>query len=200
MDTQINTFIFDCFGVICDPVLNGWYKENRLKHGKVDENIKKIFRKFDLNIMSEDDILEYFLKYDGVKSDKEKLREDIDNYLRLDQSLIDIIKKMRNQDFKIVLLSNANNSFFERKVYPTYPEFKNLFDEIIISSEVGMVKPDKEIYLHTLEKISSKPEECVFVDDNEENVLASERLGIVGYVYTDSKSFAEYLKTLGIDL
>ena len=77
MNTKINTFIFDCFGVICDPVLNGWYKEHRLKHGKVDENIQKIFRKFDLNIMSEDDILEYFLKYDGIKSDKEKLRAEV---------------------------------------------------------------------------------------------------------------------------
>lgn len=33
MKPQITTFIFDCFGVICDPVLNGWYKENRLKNG-----------------------------------------------------------------------------------------------------------------------------------------------------------------------
>ena len=42
MNTKINTFIFDCFGVICDPVLNAWYKENMLKRGFVDENLKNV--------------------------------------------------------------------------------------------------------------------------------------------------------------
>jgi len=37
MGLKINTFIFDCFGVICDPVLNNWYKENSLKYGIIKD-------------------------------------------------------------------------------------------------------------------------------------------------------------------
>ncbi len=200
MDTKINTFIFDCFGVICDPPLSNWYKNKSEKHGFIDEKLHDILREFDLGKMSEEDMEEYFSKYEGINLTREAIRDEIDAYLQLDRTLADMIGKLKNTGFKTILLSNANASFFERKIYKLYPEFKNLFDEIVISSEVGMVKPDKEIYLHTLEKISSKPEECVFIDDNKENVLASEKLGITGYVYTDSKSFAEYLKTLGINL
>lgn len=157
MDTKINTLIFDCFGVVCDPVLGGWYKDNILKRGLMDENLKNVFEEFDLGKISEDDIVSYFLKYEGINLTREKLREDIDSYLRLDEKLASMILKLKNKGFKIILLSNASASFFKRKVYTTYPQFKNLFDEIIISSEVGMTKPGKDIYLYTLKKVNSEP-------------------------------------------
>ena len=77
MKNEINTLIFDCFGVICDPVLNGWYRDNRIKNGFHDKNIKSVLEKFDLGKLSEDDILNYFLKYEGVKSTKDELRKEI---------------------------------------------------------------------------------------------------------------------------
>ena len=200
MDTNITTFIFDCFGVICDPVLNGWYKDNRLKKGLIDKNISDILHQMDLGILSEDDIADYFSKYDGIESTKQKIRDEIDSYLNIDESLVEIIKKLRQKEFKTVLLSNANNSFFERKVYPEHPEFKCLFDEIVISSVVGMVKPDPEIYVYALDKIKSKPEESLFIDDSKPNVDAAIALGICGFVYRDSRSFSDYLTDMGIGL
>lgn len=193
MNKIINTFIFDCFGVICEPVLNGWYKENRLKHGFIDENLHEVLKQFDLGMLSEDDIVEYFLKYEGVNSTKETLRKEIDAFLKLDQGLANTIKKLKSAGYKIALLSNANHSFFERKIYIDYPEFQSLFDEIVISSAVGMVKPNADIYLHTLEKIKSKAEESIFIDDSKQNVDAAVALGMSGYVYTDCASFADYI-------
>lgn len=193
MKHKINTLIFDCFGVICDPVLNGWYQDNRLKKGFPDENLKNVFEKFDLGELSEDDMLDYFLKYDGVNLTREQLREEIDNYFNIDIELVKIIKELKGRGYKTVLLSNANASFFERKVYPTYPEFKSLFDDIVISSEIGMIKPHKGIYEYTLKKINSKSEESLFIDDNKTNVESAVALGMKGFVYTDNLSFKEYI-------
>lgn len=195
---KINTFIFDCFGVICSPVLNGWYKENIIKKGLSDDNFKNLCKNFDLGLISEDDILEYFLNYQGVTLNKNQLREDVDGYLSLDYSLAGIIKNLKDKGMKIVLLSNANNAFFERMVYVKYPEFKSLFDEIIISSNVGMVKPNSDIYLYTLEKINSIPEESIFIDDSLENVDAAKNLGMDGFLYTDSVSFNNYIENLDL--
>lgn len=83
---------------------------------------------------------------------------------------------------------------------PLYPQFKSLFDEIVISSEVGITKPDKEIYLHTLQKINSKPEESLFVDDSQTNVDGAINVGINGFLYTDSENFSNYITSLGINL
>jgi len=200
MKSKINTLIFDCFGVICDEVLNSWYRDNRLKKGLPDKNLKDIFEKFDLGKLSEDDIVDYFSKYDSVNLTKAELREEIDTYLKIDIELVKIIKKLKDMGYKTILLSNANVSFFHRKVYPTYPEFKNLFNEIIISSEIGMVKPYKDIYQHALKKINSKPEESLFIDDRKVNVDSAVALGMYGFLYTDSVSFVEYIKSIGIDL
>jgi len=200
MDQKINTFIFDCFGVILDPLVNNWYKENRLKYGLIDDNFQSFLKEVDLGNASEDDIVDYFMKYDGVNSTKEEIRKDIDSYLKLDNNLAGIIKKLKEKGFKIVLLSNANASVFERKIYTTYPEFKSLFDNIIISSNIKMIKPDPEIYLHALDKIGSKPEESLFIDDSQTNVDGAIKVGIQGFLYTDSSSFTKYIKNLGIDL
>jgi epoxide hydrolase-like predicted phosphatase len=195
---NITTFIFDCFGVVCDPVLNSWYKDHSAEHGFVDENLLETFKKFDLGIMSEDDMAEYFSKYPGITSTKDQIKAEIDTYTHLDDSLAQIIQKLRVKGFKTVLLSNANHSYFERKIYTQYPEFKSLFDEIIISSLINMVKPDPNIFIHTLERIGATPEESVFIDDNKINVEAAEKLHINGFVYTDSISFARYLQEKGI--
>jgi len=130
MENKIKTFVFDCFGVVYDPVLNGWYKEYRLKHGLVDDNLLSVFKDFDLGNLSEVDVVDYFSKYEGVTSTKEEIRDQIDNFVKLDLKLVGIIKKLKSKGFKTILLSNANSAFFERKIYPTYPEFKSIFDEI----------------------------------------------------------------------
>ncbi|MFA5877466.1 MAG: HAD family phosphatase [Candidatus Paceibacterota bacterium] len=196
MNPKLTTFIFDCFGVVCSPVLNSWYKEYSLKTGFVDQNLRETFRKFDLGILSEDDIVEYFLKYKGVTATKEELRDELDRGLKFDDELLKVIKELKNRGFKIMLLSNANQSFFDRKVYPSNPEFKNLFDEVIISSSVQMIKPNADIFLYALEKIGSKAEESLFIDDSKQNVDAAMRLGMQGFVYTDIEHFVRYLKTL----
>lgn len=201
MNSRINTFIFDCFGVIYSGPFVLWYNENKLKYGFVDDDkLNDIYKEYDLGNLSESDVAEYFSKYKGITSTKEEIQEQIDNYLKLNTELINIIKTLKAKGFKTALLSNGNTAYFERAIYPTYPEFKNLFDEIVISSEVKMVKPDPEIYIHTLEKIGSKPEESLFIDDRKINVDTAVNLGINGFVYTDNDSFVDYLKSLGINL
>ena len=198
-NSEIKTFIFDCFGVICDPVISNWYKEKSLKHDFVDNKLSEILRDFDLGILSEDDLFEYFSKYKGVELTRENIREEVDSYLRINIELVNIIKTLKNSGFKIVLLSNGNNSFFERKLFKVFPEFNELFDKLIISSNVGMVKPNSDIYLHTLEIANSQPEESLFIDDSKINIDAAVKLGINGFVYTDNTSFINFLKKLNID-
>ncbi len=198
--TNITTFIFDCFGVICEPAMFGWYRDHRLVHGFIDENLEAIFREFDLGKVSEEDIATYFSKYDGINSSKEKIAEEIDGYLKIDVGLVLLIKKLRRNGFKTALLSNANHTFFDRKVYTTYPEFKQLFDAIVISSSVGMVKPNADIYEYTLGKMNSTAAESLFIDDSSANVEAAIQLGMQGFLYTEMPSFAQHLQALGVTL
>ncbi|MCC6323845.1 HAD family phosphatase [Candidatus Nomurabacteria bacterium] len=200
MDKKITTFIFDCFGVVLSPVISDWYRINRTNKGFVDKNFQNLLKEFDLNNLSEDDIAMYFSKYEGMTLSKEKIQEEIDNGLKMDHVLVHMIQQLKNKGYKIALLTNANASFFERKVYKVHPNFKDLFNEIVISSDIGMIKPNKDIFLYTLKKIDSTPEETLFIDDGKMNVEGAINLGINGFVYTDSNSFKNYLKESGIKL
>jgi len=199
MNSDITTVIFDCFGVLSPPVLHSWYKNNSIKSGFVDDKLFEVLEQFDLGKLSEDDIFKYFSGYKGVKATPEQIRKEVDSYLKLDSKLINLILKLKDQGFKTVLLSNANAVFFEREVYAKYPGFKKLFDEIIISSNVGMIKPNKDIYLYTLNKINSKPEECLLIDDSKNNLDGAVSLGINGFLYTNLDLLVSYLKSIGIN-
>lgn len=195
---NINTIIFDCFGVIFKPLILGWYKEKRLDRGFVDEKLGPTLVEFDMGRLSEDDLLDYFLQYEDVGLSKDQLRNEIDSYIDIDNDMIRIIQNLKQNNLKVALLSNANHTIFDRKIFQMYPDFKDLFDEIIISSKVQMVKPSPDIFLYTLDKLGTKPAEAIFVDDGAENVQAAHNLGINGHVFTDYKSFLNYLKILGL--
>lgn len=55
---------------------------------------------------------------------------------------------------------------------------KTFFEKIIASHVVGLAKPDYSIYLYALQELNVKPENTVFIDDNEVNVLAAKKVGM----------------------
>lgn len=73
------------------------------------------------------------------------------------------------------------------------PEF---YDEIISASETGYAKPNPKIFESALRRLGAKPEECIFVDDTEENVEAARMLGMKVILYRDFVSFRSELESL----
>ena len=195
---KITSIIFDCFGVLADPVLSYWYRDNYLNLGLVDAELEATLRRFDLGELTEDDIFDRFSKYEGITATRDEIRKQTDLYMKLNKELIKVIRGLRTNGYQIVLLSNANHSFFDRKIFAEFPDFKELFDYIVISSQVKMVKPDPEIYLHTLEKVGKRPDESIFIDDNSKNVETAENLGIHGHIFKDIGSLKEYFMSLDV--
>lgn len=94
---------------------------------------------------------------------------------RLDYTLVNFIRRLRPR-YHTVLLSNAwldlqSNLEHEWGI-------QDAFDALVISSEVGMVKPGAEIFNLALARACAQPEEAVFVDDFLENVQAAKWMGL----------------------
>jgi len=79
-----------------------------------------------------------------------------------------------------------------------YQSFFALFDDIIISANIGMIKPDKEIFHHLLNKHKLEPEKCVFIDDLQENIHSAKDLGINGILYNNFGDVKHKLEKLNI--
>jgi putative hydrolase of the HAD superfamily len=72
----------------------------------------------------------------------------------------------------------------------------DLFDATVISGDVGMHKPQPEIYRLASQRLSVEPEQAVFVDDLRENVAGAEAIGMAGILHRDSAATITELEGL----
>ena len=111
----------------------------------------------------------------------------------LDSGLIDYIRELK-QKYRIAMLSNAPSD--ARNAISEMWHIDDAFDLIIISAEVGFMKPDLAIYELTLEQLGFEPHETVFIDDFSENIKAAHQLGMHTILFQDSEQTRADLQSL----
>jgi epoxide hydrolase-like predicted phosphatase len=111
---------------------------------------------------------------------------------RADAALLDFLRSLRPER-KVGLISNAWSGL---RTSITRQKFDDVFDEMIISAEVGLIKPDPHIYYLALERLGTPPEESVFVDDILVNVEAARAVGMSAIHFTRPEILLEELKHL----
>jgi epoxide hydrolase-like predicted phosphatase len=114
---------------------------------------------------------------DLVKSNKGKYH--------LNNELIEFIKDLREKGYKTALLSN-NSTELRNKLKEH--GIIDIFDEIIISAEVGFQKPQPEIFQILFDKLKVKASEVVFIDDSYRSLEGAYSIGYVPVLYKDNES------------
>ena len=120
-----------------------------------------------------------------------KLKEDYFAGDQLNTQLYNFIKEIRN-NYQVVIASNGWDEV--RSVYTDKYYLDRITDKMIISSEIGMAKPDKEFYEYALDLLKAKPEEVIFIDDSIENIATAEELGFNTILFSDTVSAIEEIK------
>jgi len=106
-----------------------------------------------------------------------------------------LVRRAREAGIRTALLSNSWGND-----YPV-DMFEGMFDELVISGEVGMRKPDADIFRYTARLVQTPPNRCVFVDDLAHNVRAAARLGFLSVHHRDYATTADELSILfGLEL
>ena len=100
----------------------------------------------------------------------------------VDHELIAWMRSLRPQ-YKIGLLSNAWDNL--RGLLTERWKIADVFDDLLISAEVGLVKPDPRIFELAVCRLGVEPGEALFFDDTHDNVLAARLAGLQAYQYTD---------------
>lgn len=97
-------------------------------------------------------------------------------YMYFQEELLDIIKELKKQGYKIYLLSNTNEFMYEKNLN----QVEYLFDGIVLSYKVHLLKPYEAIYKYLLDTYNLNPKESLFIDDREDNIKTANSLGING--------------------
>lgn len=122
----------------------------------------------------------------------EKIRDEFFAGDLIDRTILDFLRSIKPK-YKVGIISNAWSglrAFIERE------KFDDVFNKMIISAEVGVVKPEAKIYQIALEQFGVQANEAVFVDDVPENIKACEKLGMKGIHFTDPESALRQLRAL----
>jgi epoxide hydrolase-like predicted phosphatase len=110
----------------------------------------------------------------------------------VDRTLIEYVRSLRGK-YKTGLISNA---WSDLRDFVVREKFDDAFDKMIISAEVGAMKPEPKIFKIALENFGVKPKEAVFVDDFYVNIEGCEKVGMKGIHFKDAESTLKQLKEL----
>lgn len=108
---------------------------------------------------------------------------------------VDILAELRARRVKLYGLTN-----FSAETYPLAArrfDFLQWFRGILVSGEVGIIKPDPRIYWLLCERFAIPPAEAVYIDDNPRNAAAATGLGMHGVHFTDPAGLRRELVALG---
>lgn len=110
-----------------------------------------------------------------------------------DERMIAAVRALRRAGVPTALVSNS----WGVDIYPA-ALLAELFDATVISGQVGIRKPSREIYLHATRALGLDPADCVFVDDLPRNLAPAAELGMATVHHTDSAAtVAEIARLLG---
>jgi glucose-1-phosphatase len=110
----------------------------------------------------------------------------------LPESLLETLARR----YRLVLLSNTNPIHFEM-IRGAYPHLKH-FHNLVLSYEVGAMKPDEAIYRAALDCAGCRPDECFYTDDIAEYVEGGRRLGIDAVQFESREQLERELRARGI--
>ena len=113
---------------------------------------------------------------------------------------VEILRELSDAGVPLFALTNFNDELFvrTRQLHP----FLDLFEEIIVSGEEGVTKPDAEIW-EILEEVTRHVgglSDAVFIDDSAVNVMGAEQAGIDAIQFTDPQSLRQELRLRGLPL
>lgn len=130
------------------------------------------------------------LRAHGAVVDSVGLVDRMQAGLIRDEEMVRLLADVRAAGHPVALVSNA----FGRDCYAGFV-LEDLADEVVISSEVGIRKPSRQIYTIACERLGVAPEGAVMIDDLQQNLDGAARLGIAGILHTDAESTRSQLES-----
>jgi putative hydrolase of the HAD superfamily len=116
----------------------------------------------------------------------------------LNPAMIAWIPRIKAAGFRLGILSNMGYGVLEQ----LRPRFSWLdqFDQLTWSCDLGVVKPDPAIYLHTIKKLNVKPEQALFIDNLEKNIVGAEAVGLNAALFVNIEQLQSDLARRGFRL
>jgi putative hydrolase of the HAD superfamily len=188
----LTTSIWPAFGEFCDA--EGLAPDSVLELFRNDPEALALLRKLETGELSAEEFEPRFGVMLGV-AETDGLIERLFAGLRPDEAMIGTVRSARDAGVRTGLISNS----WGLGIYDRAPT--DLFDATVISGDVGLHKPQAEIFRLACDRLDVEPGESVFVDDLRENCAGAEAVGMTAVLHRDSAQTVARLEELfGVEL
>lgn len=197
MLSMIKTVIFDIGNVLVNFHWREMYKEKGLT-GEIFDRVARatvlspIWCEVDRGIMTYEEIMNAFISQDKeMESWIHKALDNTHGIVTKRDYAIPWIMSLKEKGLQVLVLSNFGKKLIDD--CPDAMDFLSYTDGGILSYKDHLLKPSPEIYQLLLSRYELEPEECVFIDDLQENIDAAKKQGIHGIVF---ESYEQVVKKL----
>jgi epoxide hydrolase-like predicted phosphatase len=189
----LTTNVFDSFRDFC--VAEGLERDAMGGLFRNDPEALRLVRGLETGAISEDEFGERFGELLGVEN-RVGLVDRMFAGIGEDERMVGALRSARAAGIRTGLISNSMGAGrYDRDSFP------ELFDGVVISGDVGLHKPQPEIFLLGCEKVGLEPEVCVFVDDLKENCAGAEAVGMTAVLHRGADTtLPEVERLLGVSL
>ncbi len=156
---------------------------------------RDLIKFFDSGKIEPQDFYHEVIQRLGAKIDQKTFFHIYSDIFSLELSVLNVLKKLKAR-YRMVLLSNTDVERFGF-VKRRFPEIL-IFDDYVLSYEVGCLKPHPEIYKTALTKAHAAPGESVFIDDIKENTDGAAKIGIHTILFEPQTDLEIELRKMGI--
>ncbi len=199
-NSAINTIFFDVGGVLSVDFIEIKVKDLANKYNIEYDlllNAKKKYRPLaDLGQISDREFWIKMLKHVGIAATKDDW--DIDPYVQEIEGVLDIARNIKQQGYQIAILSNDSLELADKRRNKF--GYNNLFQEVVLSCKLGLVKPEPEIYYFALKRLNVPPDQSILIDDRLENTEGADHLGMYTILFENVDQVIADLGNLGIEL
>ncbi|MBU0756496.1 MAG: HAD-IA family hydrolase, partial [Nanoarchaeota archaeon] len=131
-------------------------------------------------LRGEETFEDYYHRVNRFGFSLEEFRDAYQNAYTKNQEMVELLIRFRKK-MKVYILSN-NYDFLMMKMKKDYG---GICDDMFFSNEIGAIKPDTKIFMALLEKTRLRPQQCIFIDDVEENIDAARELNFNAVLFKD---------------
>lgn len=151
----------------------------------------------DRGVLTTEEVIQRFCsKIPQYEQEIRQVIEAYDGMIRQYPYTKELIRTLKEKGYGVYYLSNYGEYGYQKT--KDQLDFIELMDGGLFSYEVQMVKPNRWIYEELLLRYGLRAEDCIFFDDNKENVEAANKLGMIGIQFLGYEDAVEHLKELGV--
>jgi epoxide hydrolase-like predicted phosphatase len=186
----LTTNVWDSFRDFCEA--EGLDREEVRRAFRDKPEAMALLRRLEAGELTEEEFSPLFGPIIGVRDDRtEGLVDRLFAGMQPEEAMIEALRRARAAGLKTGLISNSwGRGRYDRD------SFAELFDGVVISGEVGLYKPQPEIFRLGAEHVGLEPAQCVFVDDLRENCEGAEAVGMTAVLHRGTEASLERLEEL----